>query len=120
MIYIGIVGSRERSEKEEIEKIIVDAMKKYGAITLVSGGADGIDKEAEAEAKFKRVSRIIYEPIFSEYKIKGTDIYFERNKKIAKISNELHAFPLDRMGGTMNTIKHFKQAGKTDRLFIYD
>ena len=120
MIYIGIVGSRRRSEKEEIEKIIIHAMKKYGAITIVSGGAVGIDKEAEAEAIYKRVSRIIYEPIFSEYKVKGTDIYFERNRKIAKISDELHAFPLDRKGGTMNTIKHFKEFEKEGMLFIYD
>ena len=120
MIYIGIVGSRERSEKEEIEKIIVDAVIKHGVITIVTGGADGIDKEAEAQARFLRVSRIIYEPIFSEYKVKGTDIYFERNKKIAKISDELHAFPLDRTGGTMNTIKHFKEFEKEGMLFIYD
>ena len=50
---------------------------------------------------------IIY-PNKSEYKTKGNDIYYERNKKIAEISDYLFGFPLNRSGGTMNTIKFFK------------
>ena len=42
MIYIGIVGSRKRSEKVEIKRILSSERKKHGDITVVSGGADGI------------------------------------------------------------------------------
>ena len=51
MINIGIVGSRKRSERESIKYILVNYLKFFGKITLISGGAKGIDSEAEQIAK---------------------------------------------------------------------
>lgn len=121
MKYIGIIGSRKRHERKAISFIINHYKEKYD-ITVVSGGAEGIDDDAEVEAKQSNVSIIIYRPNRAEYSIKGNGIYFERNKLIAEKVGLLFAFPLDRKGGTMNTIKHFTDIhGKdTDKLTIID
>jgi len=122
MIYIGIVGSRDRSELQKIEEILSWHGNEHGYnnITVISGGADGIDTEAKRMAQKYGFQLIEYKPKFKEYPKKGNNIYFERNKKIAKKSDYLYAFPKDRRGGTMNTVKYFKEFGKEDKLIIID
>ncbi len=120
MIYVGIVGSRRRSEKPKIIKILIEEKSKHGEITIVSGGADGIDSDAQRVCKELGIRILIIYPNKREYKIKGNNIYFERNKEIAKLSDYLHGFPLNRSGGTMNTIAHFIKLGKINNLKIYD
>jgi len=85
--------------------------------TLVSGGAKGIDSEAEVIAKQLGIPTIIYRPKTEEYSIKGNYIYYERNKLIAEKCDILIAFPLNNKGGTMITVDMFKSLGKKD-LFI--
>ena len=106
MIYIGIVGSRHRSEKKLIRSILNRFNEKM-EIVLVSGGAKGIDTEAEQIAKQMNIPTLIYKPEGS-YRTKGNNVYFERNQRIADKCDYLFAFPLDRKGGTMNTVHKFK------------
>jgi len=117
MKYIGIVGSRNRSEIKHITYVL-NYFKEKMDITLVSGGAKGIDTEAEKIAKSLYIPTFILKPNMSEYKIKGNSIYFERNKLIAEKSDWLFAYPLNMKGGTMNTVKHFRELGKSDNLYI--
>ena len=117
MKYVGIVGSRNRSEAKYISLILNHLKEKY-IITLVSGGAKGIDSEAERIAKSLGIPTIIYRPNMSEYKIKRNAIYYERNKLIAEKCDYLFAFPLNNKGGTMNTVEHFIELGKHKQLFI--
>ena len=63
---------------------------------------------------------LIYFPNLQEYATKRNDIYFERNELIAKTSDYLYAFPLNRTGGTMNTVGHFIRLGKEHRLTIIE
>ena len=120
MIYIGIVGSRLRKEIGKIHEVIIKAENKYKDITVVSGGAEGIDSNAYDVCMSLGVPILVIPPKRHEYHFKGNDIYFERNELIAIKSNELHAFPMSGKGGTMNTVKHFIKLGKEDKLFIYD
>jgi len=119
MRYIGIVGSRNRSEKKHITLILTRLSEEY-SITVVSGGAKGIDTEAEKVAKSLNIPTLIYKPNMENYPLIRNEVYFERNKLIATKSEYLFAFPLDRKGGTMNTIEHFIALGKEDKLFICD
>lgn len=125
MKYIGIVGSRKRSQKYTIRCILRKFQSEY-PITLVSGGAKGIDTEAEQVADKLGIPKIIYRPNYVEYAQKGNDIYFERNEKIANKSDILFAFPLNMKGGTLNTINFFRAKHNNDkttlqyRLFIYN
>lgn len=119
-IYIGIVGSRERTEKTKIKAILSKERFIHGNIIAVSGGADGIDDDVEWACRKLGIPLLTFFPKLDEYKIKRNDIYFERNELIAIISNYMHAFPLNRSGGTMNTINHFIRLGKEERLTIID
>lgn len=120
MIYIGIVGSRERTEKNKIMDIIISEKKKYRDITVVSGGAEGIDDDARWACKQLGIPLLTFFPNLSEYDVKGNNIYSARNWSIAEISTWLYAFPLNRKGGTMNTVGHFKNFGKENCLKIID
>ena len=119
MIYISIVGSRQRTEKTKIKGILFKERFIHGNIIAVSGGADGIDDDVRWACKQLGIPLLTYFPKLDEYNVKGDDIYFERNELIAIISNYMHAFPLNR-GGTTNTINHFISLGKKERLTIYD
>jgi len=123
MIYLGIVGSRKRHSAQDYDIIynfVLDFINKHGKdITIVSGGAKGIDSLAEIVALELKLDTIIYKPDYSQYNQKGYRIYFERNKLIAKKSNYLLALPNSNMkGGTINTINYFKALGKGNKLTI--
>ena len=120
MTHIGIVGSRKRTEQNKIMDIIISEKKKHGDVTIVSGGAEGIDSDVYWACKELGIPILIYFPKLNEYSAKRNDIYFARNWLIANKSEWLHAFPLNRKGGTMNTVTHFKNFGKENRLIIYD
>ncbi len=120
VIYIGIVGSRLRTEKAKIRKILFTERLTHGNIVAVSGGANGIDGDVQWGCRALGIPILIYYPNKDEYEIKGDDIYFERNKLIAIKSDYLYAFPLYRKGGAMNTIKFFRELGKKERLKIID
>ena len=120
MIYIGIVGSRKRTERIKIMDIIVSEKKKHRDIIVVSGGAEGIDLDAYWACEKLGVPILTYFPNIGEYSEKGNNIYSARNWLIAKISTWLYAFPLNRKGGTMNTVGHFKNFGKENCLKIID
>lgn len=120
MIYIGIVGARQRTEFDHIRLILIDAEKRYHDITVVSGGARGIDSDAYDVCKVLGIPILVIFPKLHEYHEKGNDIYFERNELIAKKVQELYAFPLARKGGTMNTVNHFIRLKGQDHLAIID
>ena len=126
MIFVGIVGSRKRFEQKKIREILRHFSLIYNDldqdITVVSGGARGIDTDAGIVANELGIPIIVFKPNRAEYSTKGNDIYFERNKLIAEKSDYLFAFPLNRKGGTMNTVKYFTDIhGKdTKRLKIID
>lgn len=119
-IYIGIVGSTLRSEKEKIKEIIIKERLKHDEITIVSGGAIGIDDDAQDACKQLGIPILIIYPKLEEYIFKGDNIYFERNKCIAIKSTYLYAFPHGERCGTMNTVNHFIRLGKKERLTIID
>ena len=100
--------------------IIISEKKKHGNITVVTGGAEGIDDDTRWACKQLGIPLLTYFPNIGEYSEKGNDIYFARNWLIANISTWLYAFPLNRKGGTMNTVKHFKNFGKENCLKIID
>jgi len=120
MIYIGIVGSRKRSEKVKIRGLLIKEREKHGEITVVSGGANGIDDDAQWASRALGLRILIIYPNRDEYNKKGNDIFFERNREVAEICNWLYAFPFNRSGGTMNTVNFFIKLGKKDKLTIID
>jgi len=108
---IGIVGSRRREDKENVEDL-VDTLDENDVV--VSGGCKGVDTWAEKRAIERGLEVDIYEPDFDgcdEY-YDYCQAYYDRNREIVKNSDVIYAFVAeDRTGGTENTIKHAEELG---------
>lgn len=110
---VGIVGSRRFPHQEIVEKF-VDTLSKDDVV--VSGGAKGPDSWSEKRAKVKGLKTLIFRPkIMSNHRgdrLAVIESYYQRNKEIAENSDIVHAFVVDKKGGTWNTIKWALKFGK--------
>jgi len=110
--YIGIVGSRRRTDKHNVIKL-VDSLPKNSVV--VSGGCRGVDTWAELRAKQRGLRTLIFKPDLSNCK-ESYEIakeFYERNKQIVEHSDVIIAFvSKNRSGGTENTLKWAKKLGK--------
>ena len=109
---IGIVGSRKRTDRENVIKV-VDSLDLGD--TVVSGGCFGVDTWAEIRARERGLKTLIFRPDLSRIQNRLDMIarYHQRNKRIAENSDIIYAFVTpDRKGGTENTIMWAKKLGK--------
>jgi len=109
---IGIIGSRRRTNKEEVIRL-VDTLKKTDIV--VSGGCKGVDTWAVERARERLMAVIIHTPDLKDIKSRGDMIqrYYDRNKKIAETCDILYAFVAkDRTGGSENTISYAEKFKK--------
>jgi len=112
LLKYGIVGSRRRKDRKNIEKA-VNCLPQGS--TVVSGGCRGVDTWAEQAAKKKGLEVQIFKPDFTGCRSywDRVNAYYSRNKRIAELSDIIIAFVSDdRKGGTENTIKHARKLGK--------
>ena len=113
---IAIVGSRRRYCKFEIWKLFKYLLLKYeDDLTIVSGGAEGVDTWAEQYADDLGIETDIYLPHLDNIlnKIDMIRRYYARNKLIVENSAVIYAFVHeDRKGGTENTIWWANKLGK--------
>jgi predicted Rossmann fold nucleotide-binding protein DprA/Smf involved in DNA uptake len=111
----GIIGSRKRSDKQNI----VDLINSLNTSDVViSGGCEGPDLWAEEAARAKGINTKIFLPDLQidkkspRYKYKKIDAYYARNRLIAENSDIIHAFVApERKGGTEYTIKYAHKIG---------
>lgn len=116
-VKIAIVGSRRRTDEENVRKLVRKLKAKYGSkLILCSGGCRGVDSWALDESihlgiKFKCMLPNLYKAR-NRYQI--VQRYYKRNKEIAKFAVDgIYAFVApDRKGGTENTIKHAIELGR--------
>ena len=109
---IAIVGSRRRTDKENVEKLVSSFARD---VIVISGGAKGVDTWAEQSARERGLEVIIFKPDLKNIKHRGDMVqrYYNRNKKVAQECDILYAFVSpDRKGGTENTIKFAQELGK--------
>ena len=97
MFRVAIVGSRS---------IEVDNLSQYvpKCITMiVSGGAKGVDSQAEKFAKDNNIPFVKFKPHYEKY---GKVAPIVRNKFIVEISNYVIIFWDGKSKGTLSVIKH--------------
>lgn len=110
---IGIVGSRDYYDYEEVEKgfikliNILNTSKKD--VTIVSGGASGVDTIAENIAKKYGIPTIVHYPKWNEY---GKKAAFYRNRYIVNDSDVILAYRKNNSKGTSMTINLARQYNK--------
>jgi len=83
---IAIVGSRE-FKRLKLVKALVKKLPR--SATVVSGGADGVDRVAETAAKQRGLETEVFRPHWNEYGISAGHI---RNEEIVKASDRIFVF----------------------------
>jgi predicted Rossmann fold nucleotide-binding protein DprA/Smf involved in DNA uptake len=109
----GIVGNRIGFTYGYV-KSMLDTLNIKEEDTLVSGGADGVDKFAERYATEKHCMLKVYLPDMTK---PSPERYFERNRKIVDDSDVIIAFNRWQRSGTMNTINYARKQNKIGKIF---
>jgi predicted Rossmann fold nucleotide-binding protein DprA/Smf involved in DNA uptake len=111
MKHVAIVGSRRRSDRETVDRLV--AQLPEGSV-IVSGGAPGPDNWAEEAArKYGREVRVM-RPHLEAARTQGqrTRRYHARNQRIADLAHEMFALVApDRKGGTEDAIRRAQRKG---------
>lgn len=103
---VGVVGSRTFSRLD----LVAEAVRNLGRCVIVSGGAEGVDINAEEEARWLGYPEpIIHLPNWKQYKKAAGMI---RNRTIVEDSDGLIIFWDGVSSGTRGTIELAKQAKK--------
>ncbi len=111
----GIVGNRDGWDKDFVEHIISEIIfneksDEITEVTIISGGASGVDSYAKTYAA---KNGIHYKEFLPNHSEPSPERYFNRNRKIAEECDVLIAFDkVAGRSGTKNTIKHAKELGK--------
>lgn len=109
-ICLGIVGSRNYTDKADFTRRVDEWVKKNGMPSvIVSGGAKGADTMAEEYADERKVSLEVLPPDYNTY---GKNATFQRNQQIAMLCTHLLAFPSHHGSGTQDTIKKAQRLKK--------
>lgn len=109
---IGIIGSRRRTDREAIEAYIAQLATDTVVIT---GGAQGPDQWAERAAQTRGLTVVVHKPNLDGALTRWqmAERYYARNQAIVVDSDSIVAFVApDRTGGTEDTIRRAKRAGK--------
>ena len=100
---IAIIGSRGL-HVENFEKYLPENVTE-----IVSGGAKGIDADAEAFANRNGIKMTVFLP---EYNLYGRGAPIVRNKQIVDYADEVLAFWDGTSRGTLSVINYCKKQGK--------
>lgn len=110
---IAIVGSRDYPQLEDVHfwfPKLFDGRKD----TLLSGGARGVDKEAEKVALWMNVPIVFYRP---ERKHVKSD-YIKRNIKMVDDADVVYGFFDGTSKGTWFTLKYAAEKGKLGGFWV--
>jgi phosphoribosylpyrophosphate synthetase len=108
---IGIVGSRSFPQLKLVEWFVAELPQ---GVTVVSGGAAGVDATAAASARGCGLAVVEHRPDLAGCKARHehTKRYYARNQRIVDDCDVLVAFTEKPRGGTWDTIKRARRAGK--------
>jgi predicted Rossmann fold nucleotide-binding protein DprA/Smf involved in DNA uptake len=108
MALVAVVGSRDYPNLSEVRHYTRYLVTQGHEI--VSGGARGVDTEAQQAAESMGRGAIVYAP---DYKSHGYRAPFVRNAEIVAASDKVVAFWDGKSSGTLDTIRKAVKAGKT-------
>lgn len=114
---IAVIGSRNYENKAGLQRLteFVDDWSYMPPVTLVSGGAVGIDTKAEGLAQFYDLPVVKFTPqaeIAENPSLPYVAACVIRDKKIVDYSDEVYAFWNESSPGTIHGIKRAYETGK--------
>ena len=115
--HFAIVGSRNWPDDGAVERLVAWMAKNYPGLTIVSGGARGVDTMAERAAWKYKLPILSFPANWEKY---GRRAGFVRNKDIVENADLVAAFWDGRSPGTKHTIGLAAQAGKLYHVYTPD
>ncbi len=109
---IAIVGSRRRADQHNVVAFVASLP---AGVVVVSGGCRGVDTWAAEAARARGLAVVEHRPGGTGVRTRAEAVrrYHERNARVVADADMVVAFVAeDRKGGTENTIRHAKRAGK--------
>jgi len=108
---VAIVGSRSFPQLKMVEWFVRDLP---GGVTVISGGARGVDQAAASFARGRDlpVTEHLPELAGCKARLDYTRAYYARNQRIVDDADLVVAFTERENGGTWDTIKRARRAGK--------
>ena len=106
---LAIIGSRGL-HVENFDKYLPENVTE-----IVSGGAKGIDTDAEAYANQKGIKVTVFKPDYRRFRGGATHI---RNKEIVNYADEVLAFWDGSSRGTKSVIEYCREVGKKVTVII--
>lgn len=108
---VGIVGSRSFPQLELVNWFVQELPE---GITLISGGAAGVDATAADAGRARGLQVLEYLPDLTglDAKHEYAKAYYSRNQRIVDDSDCIIAFTEKQAGGTWDTIKRARRSGK--------
>lgn len=109
---IGVLGSRRRTDRQAVDACIAELAP---GTVIVTGGAKGPDRWAEAAARARGLAVIVHQPDLQGVKAyyQAAQRHYDRNQRIIDDCDRVIAFVAsDRTGGTEDTIRRAERAGK--------
>ena len=113
---IAIVGGRDFSDYDLVEKTIFEELKLSDISLVVSGGARGADSLGEQFAKIYSIKTLIFKPDWKKF---GKAAGHIRNRDIIENSDFVFAFWDGKSKGTANSINITKQLNKKIKVTSY-
>ena len=112
---VAVVGSRDFPDLERVRNTV---MRFVPGTVVVSGGARGVDSEAESAAR-KRGLRVLSFPVGRcRSRAEFARLAFERNRKIVAVADGLWAFWDGASRGTKNTMELARKKGIPMRVVL--
>jgi predicted Rossmann fold nucleotide-binding protein DprA/Smf involved in DNA uptake len=102
---IGIVGSRQRADRQTVEAAI--SALQPGTV-VITGGARGPDRWAERAARARGLEVVVHAPDLGGMRARwqAADRFYARNQRIVDDAETIIAFVApDRTGGTEDTLR---------------
>jgi predicted Rossmann fold nucleotide-binding protein DprA/Smf involved in DNA uptake len=109
---IAIVGARARTDQHNVVAFVASLP---AGVTVVSGGCRGVDTWAAEAARARGLAVVEHRPDGTGVRTRAEAVrrYHERNALVVADADMVVAFvAADRKGGTENTIRHARRAGK--------
>lgn len=109
---VAIVGSRDYPDLDEVRRYVREQLADDDVV--VSGGARGVDRAAESEARRRGLQVLIFPAEWDKY---GKSAGMRRNAQLVDTCEMLIAWWDGTSRGTANSVDRALRAGKPVRVF---
>ena len=114
---IAVIGSRDFKGSNLIPHYLDRELMKYSELSIISGGASGVDTIAKQYA-FER--QLDYIELKADWRTYGRAAGQVRNKQVVEMADTIYAFWDGSSKGTLSVIQLARRLGKPCQVLTFD